>query len=63
MLKTYKLKEFSEMTGISPYTLRNWDKSGKLVAYRTLSNYKYYTDEHLKIVMAGRNVTLTNTNK
>ncbi len=39
----YTIKVASEMLGVTPLTLRNWDKAGKLVAYRhPLNNYRMY---------------------
>ena len=37
------------MVGVTPQTLRNWDKSGKLTPHHTAENgYRYYSDEQLK---------------
>jgi len=49
MEKIYiNIKEASEMLGVSKLTLRNWDKSGKLAAYRhPISNYRVYKVEDL----------------
>lgn len=49
-MKHYKPKEFAKLIGVCYGTLRNWDENGTLVAYRTLTNRRYYTDEHLKKV-------------
>lgn len=46
--KKYKPKEFCALVGVCYKTLRNWEKSGVLVPYRTITNRRYYTDEHLK---------------
>ena len=48
MEKRYKIREFSEMIGVTPSTLRNWDRSGLLKSNRTISNQRYYTDEHIR---------------
>jgi len=41
--KYYTVKEAAEMLGVTPLTLRNWDKSGKLKAYRNpINNYRIY---------------------
>ena len=42
-MKTYKPKEFAKKIGVSVRTLSRWDASGKLKAYRTPTNIKYYT--------------------
>lgn len=40
-----KLSEFAKRIGVSEQTLRNWDKSGKLVAKRTKGNHRFYTED------------------
>ena len=40
-----KLAEFANRIGVSEQTLRNWDKSGKLVAKRTKGNHRFYTED------------------
>ena len=41
------------MLGVSKLTLRNWDKSGKLLAYRhPISNYRVYKVDDLKNLLA-----------
>jgi hypothetical protein len=41
--KLIQIKEASEILGVSKLTLRNWDKAGKLVAFRhPISNYRVY---------------------
>ena len=46
------IKEAAKMLGVSKLTLRNWDKSGKLLAYRhPISNYRVYKVEDLKNLM------------
>jgi len=39
----YKPKEFAEMLGVSVITLQRWDREGKLKAYRTPTDRRYYT--------------------
>ena len=39
----YKPKEFAEMIGVSVITLQRWDRNGKLKAYRTPTDRRYYT--------------------
>ncbi len=48
----FKPNEFAEIIGVSTKTLKNWDKSGKLVARRTPSNHKFYTKEDLDEYLA-----------
>ncbi len=47
------IKEAAKMLGVSKLTLRNWDKSGKLLAYRhPISNYRVYKVDDLKNLLA-----------
>lgn len=48
MEKTYNISEAAELIGVSVKTLQRWDREGKLVANRTPSNRRYYTDNQLK---------------
>ncbi|MEK7186956.1 MAG: helix-turn-helix domain-containing protein [Patescibacteria group bacterium] len=39
----FTIKEAAEILGVSPLTLRNWDKSGKFPAQRhPMNNYRVY---------------------
>lgn len=40
---TYKPSEFAKMIGVSTRTLQRWDTEGKLIAKRSPSNRRYYT--------------------
>ncbi|MEK7133224.1 MAG: MerR family DNA-binding transcriptional regulator [Patescibacteria group bacterium] len=43
------IKEAAEFLEITPLTLRNWDKSGKLAARRhPINNYRVYTISELE---------------
>lgn len=44
----YSIGEFAKRIGKTVQTLQNWDKKGTLKAYRTLTNRRYYTEEHYK---------------
>lgn len=47
--KYLTIKEAAEFLGISPLTLRNWDKNGKFLAGRhPVNNYRLYKIEHLE---------------
>ena len=43
--KHYKPGEFAELIGVSLKTIQRWDVSGKLPAFRTPTNRRYYTHE------------------
>lgn len=45
--KEYSLSEFAEKINVSTKTLARWDKSGILVADRTPSNRRRYTQRHI----------------
>ncbi|MFH1365903.1 MAG: MerR family DNA-binding transcriptional regulator [Patescibacteria group bacterium] len=48
------IKQASSILGVSTLTLRNWDKSGKLKAYRhPINNYRIYKIEDLEAVIKG----------
>lgn len=39
----FSIKEAAEVLGVTPLTLRNWDKSGKFPAQRhPMNNYRVY---------------------
>lgn len=45
----YKPNEFAELLNVSVRTLQRWDKDGKLKAFRTPSDRRYYTyEQYLK---------------
>ena len=46
------IKQASKILGVTPLTLRNWDKNGKLLAYRhPMNNYRVYKIEDLETVI------------
>ncbi|MDQ5949332.1 MAG: hypothetical protein QG589_458 [Patescibacteria group bacterium] len=46
------IKQASAILGVSPLTLRNWDKNGKLKAHRhPMNNYRVYKIEDLEVVI------------
>ncbi|WP_084654364.1 MerR family DNA-binding transcriptional regulator [Paenibacillus zanthoxyli] len=45
-MKLLPIGKVSEMIGVTPKTLREWNKTGKLVPYSISdSGYRYYTQE------------------
>lgn len=44
-MKVYKIHEMAEKLGVSVKTLQRWDNTGKLLARRTPSNQRYYTED------------------
>jgi len=53
MIKRYlTIKETAKLLGVTPLTLRNWDKSGKLTAYRNpINNYRVYKLEEINLFL------------
>lgn len=50
--KFITIRDAAKMLGMSKLTLRNWDKSGKLSAYRhPISNYRVYKVEDLEKII------------
>lgn len=47
----YTPKAFAEKIGVTVHTLQRWDREGRLVAKRTLTNRRYYTDADVKQVL------------
>lgn len=48
MERTYTVSEAANIIGVSVKTLQRWDRDGKLVANRTPSNRRFYTENQLK---------------
>jgi len=50
--KYLTIKEVSRMLGVTPLTLRNWDKKKKLKAYRNpINNYRVYKPEEIQLFL------------
>ncbi|QAT39694.1 IS607 family transposase [Clostridium sp. JN-9] len=62
MSKNYKPKEFAELLNVSVLTLQRWDNAGKLKAFRTPTNRRFYTYEQYKefmgITSSGKKVVI-----
>ena len=41
-MNNYKPQDFAEMLGVSVKTLQRWDREGKLKAFRTPTDRRYY---------------------
>jgi DNA (cytosine-5)-methyltransferase 1 len=47
--KYLTVKEVARLLGVTPLTVRNWDKKGVLVAYRNpVNNYRLYKVEDVE---------------
>ncbi len=50
--KYFTIKEVASILGVTPLTLRNWDKKGKLKAYRNpINNYRIYKKEEIQLLL------------
>lgn len=50
--KYYTIKKAAKILGVTPLTLRNWDKRGKLKAYRhPINNYRVYKPQQLELFL------------
>jgi len=50
--KYLTIKEVAKIIGVTPLTLRNWDKNGKLKAYRNpINNYRVYKREEIELFL------------
>ena len=46
------VKEVAALVGVTPLTVRNWDKAGHLSAYRNpVNNYRLYKIEDVELLM------------
>lgn len=53
-MSAYNVSEFAELVGVSVKTLQRWDRESRLVPYRTPTNRRVYTDEHLAEIFGER---------
>ena len=47
-ITNYKPKEFAELLNVSVKTLQRWDREGILIAKRTPTDRRFYTEEQLQ---------------
>jgi len=47
----YNISQFAQKVGVAVKTLQRWDREGRLVARRTLTNRRYYTNEDLAMAL------------
>lgn len=57
-IKRYSVGQFAEAIGRSVRTVQRWDKQGILVAKRTLTGRRYYTDTDIKQVLEKEGIAL-----
>jgi len=48
----FTINEAAKLLGVTPLTLRNWDKKGKLKALRNpINNYRIYKYEEIELLL------------
>lgn len=48
------VKQVAKILGVTPLTIRNWDKKGKLQAYRNpINNYRVYKVDDVEKLLEG----------
>lgn len=46
------IKEAAKLLGVTPLTLRNWDKKGALISYRNpVNNYRVYRKDQIELFL------------
>lgn len=51
-IKYLSIKGASKILGVTPLTLRNWDKRGTLTAYRNpINNYRVYRLDQVELLL------------
>lgn len=62
--KYYTIKQAARIIGVTPLTLRNWDKSGKLKPYRhPINNYRVYKPQELELFLRKMEISRTGKRK
>ena len=62
--KYLNVNEVAKIFGVTPLTVRNWDKKGALVAYRNpVNNYRMYKIEDVEVLMRQIDRSKTKTRK
>ncbi len=56
----YSTHEFAKMVGVTSQTLRNWEKTGKLMPHhRGGGNYRFYSTEQLYSIIAPESIKVS----
>lgn len=51
-IKYISIKEAARIVGVTPLTLRNWDKKGVLTSYRNpINNYRVYRTDQIEVFL------------
>lgn len=50
--KYLTINDVAKIVGVTPLTLRNWDKKGLLTAYRNpINNYRVYRQDQIEMLL------------
>lgn len=52
-MKIYNISQMADKLNVSVITLQRWDREGRLKAFRTPTNRRYYTQEQLENLLGG----------
>ena len=62
--KYYTIKQAAKILEVTPLTLRNWDKNGRLRAYRhPVNNYRVYKPQQLELFLRKMEISRERKNK
>lgn len=62
-IEKYKPKEFADLLHVTVRTLQKWDKAGKLTAFRTPTNRRFYTHDQYLEYMGNLNESVVKNQK
>lgn len=58
------IQQAAKLLGVTPLTLRNWDKQGKLKAYRNpVNNYRLYRRDQIEVLLRRISTSRSSHNK
>ena len=58
------IKQAASIIGVTPLTLRNWDKTGKLKPFRNpINNYRYYRVDQIEAFLRAMESSRTREKK
>ncbi|MDP3800158.1 MAG: MerR family transcriptional regulator [bacterium] len=62
--KYLSIKQAAAVIGVTPLTLRNWDRDGKLSPYRNpINNYRYYRVDQIEAFLRAMEGSRDKTNR
>lgn len=52
-MELISIKKAAEILSVTPQTLRNWEREGKIKALRTLGNQRRYSQEEIEKIKSN----------